>query len=121
LDWIELVIMVDSDSDVPLMEETVRVDPVIVVKYPVVVDKVGTWTEDRTFKEEVTWISLLLRRLFTVIPFTVTVDPESVENTPDVNEKDEIIIVEFTVNWFVLMVFVEMDEKILYSVKSVEV
>ncbi len=30
MDWIELVVMVDSDSDVPLIEETVRVDPVIV-------------------------------------------------------------------------------------------
>ncbi len=28
----ELVVMVDSESDVPLIEETVRVDPVIVWK-----------------------------------------------------------------------------------------
>jgi hypothetical protein len=34
--------MVDSEREVPLMELTVRVDPVSVVKYPVVVDKVGT-------------------------------------------------------------------------------
>ncbi len=32
LDWIELVIIVDSERDVPLMEETVKVDPVIVWK-----------------------------------------------------------------------------------------
>jgi|LauGreDrversion4_2_1035121.scaffolds.fasta_scaffold31927_5 hypothetical protein len=32
LAWMELVIIVDSESEVPLMEETVRVDPVIVVK-----------------------------------------------------------------------------------------
>jgi hypothetical protein len=53
----ELVIIVDSDSDVPLMDETVRVEPVIVVKYPVVVDKVGTRMDDRTVKEEVTLAS----------------------------------------------------------------
>jgi hypothetical protein len=53
----ELVIIVDSDSDVPLIDDTVRVDPVIVVKYPVVVERVGTWMDDRTVKEEVTWAS----------------------------------------------------------------
>jgi hypothetical protein len=39
------------------MEETIRVEPVRLVKYPVVVDKVGTRTDDRTVKEEVTWAS----------------------------------------------------------------
>ena len=39
------------------MEETVRVDPVRVVKYPVVVERVGTSIEDRTVREEVTWAS----------------------------------------------------------------
>jgi hypothetical protein len=32
LDWIELVVMVDSERDTPLMEETVIVDPVSVWK-----------------------------------------------------------------------------------------
>jgi hypothetical protein len=57
LDWIELVVIVDSERDTPLMEETVKVEPVSVWKYPVVVDRVGTLTEDRTVKEEVTWMS----------------------------------------------------------------
>ncbi len=35
------------------MEETVRVDPVSEVKYPVTVDRVGTRIDDRTFREEV--------------------------------------------------------------------
>jgi hypothetical protein len=34
--------MVDSEREVPLIELTVKVEPVIVVKYPYVVDKVGT-------------------------------------------------------------------------------
>ena len=38
----ELVIMVDSEREVPLIELTVRVEPVSVVKYPVVVERVGT-------------------------------------------------------------------------------
>jgi hypothetical protein len=63
LDWMELVIMVDSESDTPLMELTVRVDPVRVVKYPVVVDRVGTWMEDRTVREEVTWASWEAKKL----------------------------------------------------------
>ncbi len=49
--------MVDSERDVPLIEETVRVDPVIVWKYPVVVESVGTWMDDRTVREEVTCAS----------------------------------------------------------------
>jgi hypothetical protein len=49
----ELVVIVDSDNDTPLMEETVRVEPVRVVKYPVVVDRVGTLIDDRTVREEV--------------------------------------------------------------------
>jgi hypothetical protein len=32
LDWMELVVMVDSERDTPLMEETVIVDPVSVWK-----------------------------------------------------------------------------------------
>jgi hypothetical protein len=39
------------------MELTVRVEPDSVWKYPVVVERVGTLTEDRTVKEEVTWTS----------------------------------------------------------------
>ena len=39
------------------IEETIRVDPVRLVKYPVVVDKVGTRIEERTMREEVTWAS----------------------------------------------------------------
>jgi hypothetical protein len=42
LDKIELVVIVDSERDTPLMEETVNVDPVSVWKYPVVVESVGT-------------------------------------------------------------------------------
>jgi hypothetical protein len=57
LDWIELVIMVDSESEVPLIELTVSVEPVSVVKYPVVVESVGTRTDDRTVKEDVTCAS----------------------------------------------------------------
>jgi len=49
--------MVDSEREVPLMELTVRVEPVSVVKYPVVVDKVGTCREERTVNEEVTCAS----------------------------------------------------------------
>jgi hypothetical protein len=33
---------VDSEREVPLIELTVRVDPVSEVKYPVVAEKVGT-------------------------------------------------------------------------------
>jgi len=39
------------------MELVVRVEPVSEVKYPVVVDKVGTRMEDRTVSEEVTCAS----------------------------------------------------------------
>jgi hypothetical protein len=53
----ELVVIVDSEREVPLIELTVRVEPVNVVKYPVVVDKVGTWMEERTVNEEVTCAS----------------------------------------------------------------
>ncbi len=96
--------MVDSESDVPLMEDTVKVEPVNVVKYPVVVDNVGTWTDDRTVREEVISISCEVSVLFTVILFTDIVDPDRVENTPEFNENEEIIIVEFTVNWLVFMI-----------------
>jgi hypothetical protein len=58
--------------------------------------------------------------LFTVIPFTVIVDPDRVENTPEFSENDEIIMVELTVNWFAVIIWVEIDENILYSVKSVD-
>jgi len=53
----ELVIRLDVVREVPLIELTVSVEPVSVVKYPVVVDKVGTWMEDRTVKEDVTCAS----------------------------------------------------------------
>ena len=46
--------MVDSESEVPLIELTVKVEPVSEVKYPVTVESVGTRMEDRTVKEEVT-------------------------------------------------------------------
>jgi|LauGreDrversion4_2_1035121.scaffolds.fasta_scaffold31927_8 hypothetical protein len=59
----ELVVIVDSESDTPLMEETVRVEPVRVVKYPVVVERVGTWTEDKMVREEVIWASCKVRKL----------------------------------------------------------
>ncbi len=36
------------------MELVVRVDPVSEVKYPVVVERVGTLIEERTVKEDVT-------------------------------------------------------------------
>jgi hypothetical protein len=49
--------MVDTESDTPLIDETVRVEPVNDWKYPVGVERVGTLTEDRTVKEEVTWAS----------------------------------------------------------------
>jgi hypothetical protein len=53
LDWIELVVSVDVVREVALIELTVRVDPVSVVKYPDVVDNVGTRIDDRTVNEEV--------------------------------------------------------------------
>ncbi len=43
--------------------ETVRVDPVNEVKYPVVVDSVGTLIDDRTVKDEVTCASCVVRKL----------------------------------------------------------
>jgi len=48
---------VDSEREVPLIELTVKVEPVSVLKYPVVVDKVGTWIDDKTFNEDVTCAS----------------------------------------------------------------
>jgi hypothetical protein len=53
----ELVVRLDVVREVPLIELTVRVDPVSVVKYPVVVERVGTRMEDRTVNEEVTCAS----------------------------------------------------------------
>ncbi len=38
----ELVVIVDPISEVPLIEEIVRVEPVSNWKYPVVVESVGT-------------------------------------------------------------------------------
>jgi hypothetical protein len=35
-------VIVDSESEVPLIELTVKVEPVSEVKYPVVVKRVGT-------------------------------------------------------------------------------
>ena len=43
----------DSESEVPLIELTVSVEPVSEVKYPTVVERVGTRREDRTVKEDV--------------------------------------------------------------------
>jgi len=56
-DWMELVVRLDVARVLPLIELTVRVEVVSEVKYPVVVDKVGTRREERTVKEEVTWTS----------------------------------------------------------------
>ena len=53
---------------------TVRVDPINEVKYPVVVDRVGTWIEDRTVSEEVTCASWEVRK-FVWMELTVRVDP----------------------------------------------
>jgi hypothetical protein len=39
------------------MEETVKVDPVSVWKYPAVVESVGTLIDDKTVRDEVTWAS----------------------------------------------------------------
>jgi hypothetical protein len=50
----ELVVRLDVVKEVVWIELTEMVDPVREVKYPVVVDKVGTWTDDRTVSEEVT-------------------------------------------------------------------
>jgi len=57
LDWMELVVRLDVVREVPLIELIVRVEPVSIVKYPVVVERVGTWIEDRTVKEDVTCAS----------------------------------------------------------------
>jgi hypothetical protein len=53
----ELVVRLDVVMEFPLMELTVNVDPVSVVKYPVVVERVGTRMEERTVSEDVTWAS----------------------------------------------------------------
>ncbi len=84
----ELVIIVDSESDVPLIEETVRVDPIIVWKYPVVVESVGTWIDDRTVKDEVTCASCVVRKLDWID------EPVNVEITNDVPVMDDIISVD---------------------------
>ncbi len=81
----ELVVMVDPISDVPLIEETVKVDPVIVWKYPVVVESVGTLTDDRTVKEEVTCASWEVRKL-DWMELVVMVDPISDRKYPVVVE-----------------------------------
>jgi hypothetical protein len=46
--------MVDSERDTPLIDETVRVEPVNDWKYPVIVESVGTLTDDNTVREDVT-------------------------------------------------------------------
>jgi hypothetical protein len=53
----ELVVRLDVVKEFVLIELTVRVDPVREVKYPVVVDRFGTWIDDRTVSEEVTCAS----------------------------------------------------------------
>jgi hypothetical protein len=45
------------------MEETVMVDPVNDWKYPIVVESVGTWMDDRTVREDVTSASWEVRKL----------------------------------------------------------
>jgi hypothetical protein len=37
----------------PVIDDTEIVDPASEVKYPFVVESVGTWIEDRTVKEDV--------------------------------------------------------------------
>jgi hypothetical protein len=39
------------------------VEPVNDWKYPIVVERVGTWIEDRTVKEDVIWVSCEVRKL----------------------------------------------------------
>jgi hypothetical protein len=53
----ELVVRLDVVKEFVLIELTVRVEPVSVVKYPVVVERVGTRREERTVKEDVTCAS----------------------------------------------------------------
>ncbi len=68
--------IVDPENAVPLIEEIVRVDPVIVWKYPVVVESVGTLMDERTVREEVTCASWEVRKL-DWIELVVMVDPIS--------------------------------------------
>ncbi len=93
LDWIVLVVMVDSESDVPLIDETVRVDPVIVWKYPVVVESVGTLMDDRTVREEVTCASWVNKKLDWIV-LVVMVDSES-----DVPLIEETVKVDPVIVW----------------------
>jgi hypothetical protein len=74
------------------MEETVRVEPVSVWKYPVVVERVGAEIDEFAVMEDCDKI------IFVKIAFEVTVDPSNVENEPEVREKDEMVSVELTVN-----------------------
>jgi len=57
-----------------LIELIVRVEPVSVVKYPVIVDKVGTWMDERTVSEEVTCVSCEVKK-FDWIELVTMVDP----------------------------------------------
>jgi hypothetical protein len=52
----ELVAILELERDPELIELIVRVEPVNVVKCPVIVDKVGTWMDERTVSEEVTCV-----------------------------------------------------------------
>jgi hypothetical protein len=81
------------------MELIVMVDPVREVKYPVVVEKVGTWSDEYTRNDDC--IST---------PFAMIDEPVNVENDPDVNEKDDIINVELTVKIFAVISELEMVE-----------
>jgi hypothetical protein len=74
------------------MEETVRVEPVNDLKYPVVVESVGAEIDEFDTMEDSDKI------FFERIVFEVTVDPSRVENEPDVRENDEMVSVELTVN-----------------------
>ncbi len=59
-----------------VMVEATRLDVASVVKYPVVVDSVGTWMDDRTVREEVTCASCEVRKL-DWMELVVMVDPIS--------------------------------------------
>ena len=72
----ELVVRLDVVRDVPLIELIVRVDPSKDVKYPDIVDRVGTRSEERTIKEDVTCASWEIKK-FVWMELVVKVEPVS--------------------------------------------
>jgi len=92
------------------MELVVTVEPVREVKYPVVVDRVGTWSDEYTCNDDC--IST---------PFVMIDEPLNVENDPDINEKDDIINVELTVKVFAVISELAMVETLMVDpVKEVK-